>query len=294
MYPQPLRSVRPLLLFVVSFAVFVGQAQLAHGHTRWMTPAPRSNVDGYKPPGIMLPCGIARTAAQMVTSFPAGSTQMVRWQETIYHNGCYLIEFAPSDTGTFQRLANFPNPARTVANRFHQTMITLPNEPCTNCVLRIRQVMTDGMPATAACPPANMTDQSGYLYYSCANIALTGGGAVDGAADGGATDSAPEVAADVGGSGGGSGGNSGTGGSPAGTGGATGSGGSTGSGGNTGTGGGTGGSGAGTGGVSGGGSTGGGGCAVAEPTSNASLLLILVVGLMAVVTRRVTRRRRRN
>jgi hypothetical protein len=151
-------------------------------HTLWTMPRPRDQQDGYKPPprdpGFVLPCGVARGAAQPVTTLRAGAAQMVQWDETISHPGCFLIEFARSDSEPFQNLLTYPHP-NTPGRRQYQAMINLPAQPCTGCILRIRQVMLGTNSET--CPPANMRDLDPYLYYSCANIILTAdpGGASD-------------------------------------------------------------------------------------------------------------------
>jgi len=268
-----------------------------------MSPTPRDNVDGYKPTrtaGFVLPCGVARKPGQVTTPLQAGAMQMVAWEETITHPGCFLIEFGPTDsaTETFQLLTTYKHPNTTKAPMNYQTMVKLPDQECTNCVLRIRQVMMDNN--TATCPPANMPDMAPILYYSCANITLQKSG---GGAEPDASAPTPDASAseDTGsGTGGqiGTGGAGGTGVAPtpdAATSGTAGTGGTT-------TGG-TGGQGTGTGGANGGagpevtgGSTGaahrpgGGGCAVNDTKDITAPAIVLVTG--AIVSLRRRRRRR--
>ncbi len=198
-------------------------APSAQAHTRMDMPPARDMQDGYKPtrsPGFVLPCGIARSAAQPVTKLDAGSTIAMKWTETIYHPGCFIIDFAPTDTGpatVFNRLQIEPHAAGTGTPRAYQVQVKLPSEPCTNCILRVRQYMLGGTP----CPPTSLQDNNANLYYSCANVVLqAGGGGGDAGAD--AAKDAPSSSIDAG-SGGTSG--SGSGGAAVSTGGASGSGG---------------------------------------------------------------------
>ncbi|HVR62290.1 MAG TPA: MYXO-CTERM sorting domain-containing protein [Polyangia bacterium] len=227
----------------VCAAILVGAAgRPARAHTRMDMPPARDMQDGYKPtrtPGFVLPCGIARSAAQPVTSLVAGSTIGMKWTETVYHLGCFIIDFASADTGpstVFQRLQIAPHAPGTGEGVAYQAQVKLPAQPCTNCILRIRQYMLGSNP----CPPANLRDNDANLYYSCANVVLTAGSGAGGG-DGGAADAAvdtpavPEMdAAAVGssGTGGGSGGTIGSsGGASAGSGGDSGRGSTSGTGG---------------------------------------------------------------
>ena len=185
----------PALRLICVVAFVCASSVTVHAHTLWTMPRPRDQKDGYKPPprdpGFVLPCGVARSATQPVTTLKSGAAQMVQWDETISHPGCFLIEFARSDSEPFRNLLTYPHP-NTPGRRQYQAMINLPAEPCTGCILRIRQVMLGSN--TETCPPANMRDLDPYLYYSCANINLTAdqGGAPDaGARDGRAPDSHP-------------------------------------------------------------------------------------------------------
>jgi MYXO-CTERM domain-containing protein len=280
----------------------------AHAHALWNMPKPRDNEDGYKPrrsTGFVLPCGVARKPAQPITTLKAGATEMVQWTETVTHPGCFLIEFAKSETDKFEMLSVVKHPNTTKTPQAYMAEIKLPAEPCTDCVLRLRQVMLANN--TAACPPANLSDNDPALYYSCANIKLEASGseppdagmpdATSGSGGSGGAGGASGASGSDAGSGSASGGSSGSGGSSA-SGGAAGgssaSGGSSGSSGGFSGSGGSGGRSNSTGGSSGGssddgGGSSGGGCAVGAGSASAgsSLAALLFAALFA------TRRRRR-
>jgi hypothetical protein len=236
-------------------ALLVGSS-IAAAHTRVDIPPPRDNRDGYKPgrtAGFVQPCGVKRSAAQPLTTWPAGSTQLVKWTETVHHDGCFLVEFATSDAGPFQKLTMLKHGNATDSGHKWQTSITLPDVECTDCIFRVRQVMLDGDGDAAPCPPANMKDDDATLYYSCANVKLQkAGGSGSGDASAPADSASPDPSSGTGGYGG-----------TAGTTGGAGSGGSAGSAGAVG----SGGSGYGTGGVGGSPTVGAGGAGGAGGTA---------------------------
>ena len=301
MQREPLRTKKIICLSMMLAGFVVGQAADASAHALWNMPAPRDNRDGYKPPprnpGFVLPCGVARNANQPTTNLRAGAMQMVQWTETTTHPGCFLIEFSRSDTEPFQQLTVYPHPNATNTPLPYSTMVRLPDQPCTGCILRLRQVMLGNN--TATCPPANLSDLSPDLYYSCANINLTadsgnadGGRPPDG---GGARDAGRSPDTRPPGSGG-SGGSEGTGGSAGGygTGGASGASGSAGGAPAAGSGGGA----AGRGGSAGAAAPApqpaddAGGCSIGGRNQNAAFALGFV-GLMGAFIWRARRRRGR-
>jgi MYXO-CTERM domain-containing protein len=282
------RTVKSICAVVLSAIAWGGVTADAGAHTRMDMPKARDMQDGYKPtrsPGFVLPCGIARSASQPINTLTAGSTIGMKWTETVYHPGCFIIDFAKNDTGpstVFQRLQIEPHAAGSDTPKLYQVSVKLPAEPCTNCVLRVRQYMVGSNP----CPPTNLKDNDANLYYSCANVVLeTGGGGMDASAGDAARDAsnAADVAGPTGGTAGGSGGAmAGSGGATAGSGGAFGSGGAPGSGGAAL---GSGGSGSGTGGkpVE---SSASGGCAVGAGPASGVPLLSALLGLGLLLRRR--------
>jgi hypothetical protein len=149
-------------------------------------------------------------ASDAVTTFHAGETITVQWQETVYHPGYFRISLAPVAAADATS-ADFPNPALTDPDNCHydpaavQTVphdnvladglymvdaqsgtnrsltqdVRLPDAPCDHCTLQIVQVM-EGHPA-ASC-----------FYFHCADIQVlpAEGGSAGGAAGAGAAGSA--------------------------------------------------------------------------------------------------------
>jgi len=266
----------------------------AQAHITLRTPKPYTTPSsGQKGPP---PCGTTLTN-KMPTTYKPGETIMVQWDETIKHPGRFRIAIAKEGT-------TFPNPMtmmdtstampvfidgidpKTGTNgpASHTRMVTLPNEPCPNCILQLIQVMK-------VAPPYNAAADAD-VYYQCAALNIAG---EVGPVDAGAPDSGGGSTGGSGGSTGGMGGSTPTGGMSGGNTGGV-SGGSTG--GMTGS---TGGKSGSTGGKSGGGDTGGeggeetggsgggkrpsGGCAVGGNASGGLLVLAAVTLLL--------RRRRR-
>ena len=129
----------------------------------------------------MLPCGgqpLRSAATQAVTTLVPGSTYTLRFEETINHPGCFLVDFSPAGEANWQPLATvkhvgtMPNPSERAPRPYSQ-VVTMPNVTCTDCTLRVRQVMMESRGGeTAACPPASLADVP--TYFSCANIVLAG------------------------------------------------------------------------------------------------------------------------
>lgn len=131
-------------------------SQNLNAHARWTlngSVVPRSTNSGIKTG----PCGgIARTGTPKV--FQPGSTITVQWEETINHPGRFEIYFSPANDANFVLLRTVVD---TQNGGLNTASITLPTAPCAACTLQLIQVMTED--------PNNPS-----LYYSCADIQLTG------------------------------------------------------------------------------------------------------------------------
>jgi hypothetical protein len=177
-------------------------APQAHAHFKQLAPASWLKEDALGGPQKGSPCGPGNTrpfigddvqpipASNAVTTFHAGETITVRWQETVYHPGYFRISLAPVHAADATS-ADFPNPALTDPDNCHydpaavQTVphdnvladglfmvddqngsnrslmqdVKLPDEPCDHCTLQVVQVM-EGHPA-ASC-----------FYFHCAEIEI--------------------------------------------------------------------------------------------------------------------------
>ncbi len=147
-----------------------------------------------------------------VTTFHAGDTVSVQWQEEIYHPGYFRIALAPV-AAKDATSTDFPDPPLTDAvacnydkaavptgahdnvladglfmtdtqlanNRSLMQDVTLPNQPCDHCTLQVVQVMEGHGPPNC-------------FYFHCADITIlpadgsAGAGGSTGAADGGVVD----------------------------------------------------------------------------------------------------------
>jgi MYXO-CTERM domain-containing protein len=129
-------------------------------------------------------------ASGLVTTFHAGETIAVEWQETIYHAGYFRISLAETPAASATR-ANFPEPPLTDlqdchydraavqtgahdnvladglfmasdqegSNRSLMQEVTLPNVPCDRCTLQVVQVM-EGHPGSSC------------FYFHCADVTI--------------------------------------------------------------------------------------------------------------------------
>jgi hypothetical protein len=150
----------------------------ANAHALFAAPAPRDQQDGYKDGSA---CGVPFAASQPVTSYAPGQAVNVQWLETVDHPGCFLIELSADGDQSFEILgrkshSNPPPPeaATSAAPRHWSLDVTLPSSPCSNCTLRLRQLMLDADVAADACSAAGAA--RGSIYTTCANIVLGAGG----------------------------------------------------------------------------------------------------------------------
>jgi hypothetical protein len=99
-------------------ALTVTSTREVRAHARWVDPKPRDESTSYK--NEALPCGgqPGRSATgQAVTTLAPGASYMLRFEETVNHPGCFLIDFSPAGEANWQELANvkhvgtLPNPS---------------------------------------------------------------------------------------------------------------------------------------------------------------------------------------
>ena len=133
---------------------------LAFGHSRLVSPPPRTTTIGKTPP-----CdGVARTSTPTVLT--AGAPLEVDWVETIDHPGHYELAISPGDDqGFVTLLGNIPDHpfAQGATERSYRTTLQLPSTPCDACTLQLIQFMSDH-------PPGSQ------YYYSCADIRIVAAG----------------------------------------------------------------------------------------------------------------------
>jgi hypothetical protein len=140
---------------------------LASAHAVLLDPTPRNPNDFNK--DETMPCGAA-TPRGTPTVFAPGQTITVQWKETVEHPGHYELAFSMADDQSFQNMGGdiADDTDGTTLPHLYQQTITLPDQTCETCTLRMVQVMGDD---------ANTE------YRSCADIAIRAGTAED--ADGG-------------------------------------------------------------------------------------------------------------
>lgn len=164
----------------------------ASAHSLLMNPPPVINDDNAKSG----PCGCyfgggpedpnedntatACPAGYKTTALTAGSQVQVTWKETVNHAGKFRVALSTKPINLVTR-ADLDNAIlyegddnNSTDGGLVSTMITIPNTPCTNCVLQLRQFMQG-----AAKP----------YYYTCAAIDITspGGSSSSSSGDGGSS-----------------------------------------------------------------------------------------------------------
>jgi hypothetical protein len=122
---------------------------------------PRNNIANKD---LNYPCGgVFRTVTQQTTQLTAGQTLTVSFMETIDHPGFYQIWFTPNadDSAMVLLKDNIPDVQGGALPHNYSTTVTIPNVNCTNCAIRMVQMMTESNPPVP--------------YYSCANVQIAGG-----------------------------------------------------------------------------------------------------------------------
>jgi hypothetical protein len=202
----------------------------ASAHFKLLRPASWLNEDPSGGPQKGSPCGPGNSrplfgddiqpipVSGAVSTFHAGETITVQWQETIYHPGYFRISIAPTEAAA-ATTADFPDPPLTDlqdchydsaavqtgphgdvladglymasgqegANRSLTQDVKLPDAPCDHCTLQVTQVM-EGHPG-ASC-----------FYFHCADLTiLPAGSAAAGAGGAGGAGVASASSGDSGG-----------------------------------------------------------------------------------------------
>jgi len=189
-------------------------AARADAHSLLINPPPLTNDDNAKagPCGCYFGAGpedpnedttaTACPSTYKVTDIEAGSQLQVTWKETVNHTGKFRVSFSDKPIDTVTR-ANMDagvlyeaDDANTVSGGVVSAMITVPDVPCTNCVIQLRQFMS------GATKP---------YYYTCAAVNVLAAGSS-------ASSSSSSASSGAGGGGGGSGGSGGDPGSDTGSG----------------------------------------------------------------------------
>ncbi|OQW47416.1 MAG: hypothetical protein A4S09_15320 [Proteobacteria bacterium SG_bin7] len=167
---------------IVTIIVSLALSSIANGHAKlsnntfqpkatFNSPLPRTNSDSAKLQSH--PCGgVEKSATTPITDYEIGKQISVEWEETIDHNGYYLLDLSKDNGVTWIPLknplgqnigqvtdtpgnVNQGNPA--TYHRYTQNVV-LPSETCPSCILRMRQFM-EGRPNDP-------------YYFSCADIRI--------------------------------------------------------------------------------------------------------------------------
>jgi hypothetical protein len=210
------------LAFAALASVALLHATTAHAHFKLLEPASWLNEDAQGGPQKGSPCGPGNTrpfigddvqpipASDAVTTFEAGATVTVKWQETVYHPGYFRISIARTAAADATS-TDFPDPPLTDTENCHydnaavetkphgdvladglfmasdvsgtnrslEQDVKLPDEPCDHCTLQVVQVM-EGHPASSC------------FYFHCADIKIAAKESGSAGKDGGSADGGGE------------------------------------------------------------------------------------------------------
>jgi hypothetical protein len=181
---------RPLgLAALASTALLLSIPGDAQAHIRLLQPASWVVEDNLGNPQKDGPCGGSSvTETGDVTTFRAGETITVQWQETVGHSGHFRISLARDRADLIDPVVETSNGDGVSGNSISAeimkpvaypvladglfaredvsgpepepftTTVTLPDEPCEDCTLQVEQFMSQHGP--------------GYFYHHCANVRI--------------------------------------------------------------------------------------------------------------------------
>ncbi len=139
----------------------LGISAQSDAHAILTSPTPRDTSAANKTG----PCG----AAPIVNGpnlYTPGSSVTIKWNETVNHPGCFVVEWSKDNNATFTNLATVKHTTVGAVPRPYSTQVTLPSGNCQSCTLRMMQwMLADDV---TPCPPATIPPNS--LYYSCAEM----------------------------------------------------------------------------------------------------------------------------
>jgi hypothetical protein len=165
--PSLLSSVLPATLWSTALSTAMSTVLLsasASAHVR--LDAPQRRYDDQKSGSCGRGLG-ADGRTDRFSRFEPGETITMEWTETIDHEGSWVVSFDDdgADEGDFEDniLHTEPDP-RNESNLAWSADVTLPDIECTNCTLRLVQIMT-----------TSPNPVPGDLYFQCADIVLGDG-----------------------------------------------------------------------------------------------------------------------
>lgn len=107
-------------------------------------------------PGV---CANFNTPMAARLQYTAGQVLNFSLTETINHPGSFIVQFSPDSVNGFWLAANqLANVADTMSGGNRSINVVIPSTPCTNCMLRVLQLMSD---------------QPNEFYVHCFDIAIT-------------------------------------------------------------------------------------------------------------------------
>lgn len=187
---QPMATNAPPIEVVLctAFTAALLWSGAARAHIHLLEPIPRY-PDQVANENKSCPCGVGRSnricqfeedysdpdrSLDRVTTFEAGSTVTVVWDEYFAHAGRYRVAFDEDGADIFdfneQPLIDIPDPRGRAGNTgdgsIWEVDVTLPNTLCENCTLQLIQVMDGETEAPVDNPIGRST------YYQCADIRI--------------------------------------------------------------------------------------------------------------------------
>ncbi|HVK68683.1 MAG TPA: SCE4755 family polysaccharide monooxygenase-like protein [Polyangium sp.] len=202
---------------LLAFAAVLFAGSSAFAHAVLMNPQPLTNDDNAKsgPCGCYFGAGpedpaedssasACPASGYKVTDLVVGQTVQVTWKETVNHNGKFRVAISTKSIDTVKRADLDASvfyegaDANSQSGGLVSTTITVPDTPCENCVVQLRQYMEGASkPYYYSCAAINIVDPNASGSSSSSSTAAsssssTGAGGAGGAGGGGMGGSIPD------------------------------------------------------------------------------------------------------
>jgi hypothetical protein len=168
------------------FALLALLPWVAHAHTRFTVPTPRSDNPGIKGPAGT-PCGSLSTYPPRTPVEVSPGNFTIRFQETIRHAGTpwrfALSRETTAGDATWAEMNecilidHIPHPPQAVSYDFYEVVLDIPDVECDHCVLQLLSLMTDktgGQPCTYRSTMSSNDGDCASIYHTCVDIKITG------------------------------------------------------------------------------------------------------------------------
>ena len=120
-----------------------------------VAPRRKGNYDFLDSLRTAAPCGVPKGSAPLYTTFRRGQSITVVFTLTFAHNGSVQVNLLNGD-GSFNQRLHTENWLLKEDPTKNDLQVTLPNKPCSNCIIQLKHMAYEWGP--------------NYIFHSCADV----------------------------------------------------------------------------------------------------------------------------